>query len=280
MGADEIILKLSEEEALFLAAILGNDEFIGIDSPLFSMSEQEAKLKWNSLQVDLEEKQYIEVGFDGSVVVDEVVYGVINTCCRCDMYILLSTLSKGATFSEYHYYITEYLAVEMTKDPGGNSQYLFRLIPDIAGLKSSINNKVILEKPGAPNIENMRVPEKLLEECKKKIDGGNKQDAVSLLVSNGTAETAASEVVALMDMPYDYVSVALVNFGEANSGSADKLVLLQNEKNTIKLDTVNIGGESYFDFVPVTYKEALNSVLEITAAVDTIYKYGKEVASA
>lgn len=280
MGADEIILKLSEEEAIFLAALLGNDEFIGIDSPLFSMSEQEAKLKWNSLQVGLEEKQYIEVGFDGSVVVDEVVYGVINTCCRCDMYMLLNTLSKGSDFSEYHYYVTEYLAVEMTRDPGVNPQYLFRVIPDMADFSRSINEKVILEKAGSPSIERIRVAEKLLEECKKNIKGGNIQDAVGLIVSSGCSESAAAEVMALMETPYNYLSLALVRFGEANSGRADKLVLLQNEKNTIMIDTLIVDGESLYDFIPVTYGEAMDSILKITAAVDAAYVYGREVASA
>lgn len=280
MGTDEIILKLSEEEAILLAALLGNDEFIGIDSPLFSMSEQEAKQEWNRIQVGLEEKQYIEVGFDGSVMVDEVVHGVINTCCRCDMYVLMNTLSKGKDYSEYHYYVTEYLAVEMKSDPDGNSQYLFRIILDTEDFKRSINKKVILDKTEAPTFDRMRVAEKLLEECKKNIGRGNIQDAISLLVSSGCGEGASREVMTLMETPYNYLSLALVSFGEANSGSAEKLVFLQNEKNTIKIDTVTAYGESYYDFIPVTYREALEDIEKTVAAFDAAYKYGREVASA
>lgn len=81
------ILELSSEEIIYIASLCDANVFYGISDGFYGMENSEIAVEINKIKVNLTNKGYAEMDFDGDFVVSAEVMNVISDCALCDRYI-------------------------------------------------------------------------------------------------------------------------------------------------------------------------------------------------
>lgn len=111
-------LVLEAKELLLLASQLGACNFYGVSDPFFGMSRDEVWGEIPRLQQQLEEKQLVSFGFDGTVDINTEVQDIVSTCALCDRYITLDAISSGQSHPKRFFYMREENSAEMLQRDG------------------------------------------------------------------------------------------------------------------------------------------------------------------
>ena len=79
-------LSLSARELAYLAALLGVDEFYGLEDPFFGLDRSEISAAVRKAQEDLDARGLLEMNFVGGASVSQAAADVVSVCARCDSY--------------------------------------------------------------------------------------------------------------------------------------------------------------------------------------------------
>ncbi len=265
---------LNNKEISYLAALTGAKEFLGIQDKMFTWSEEEINREWLNVQRELEDKQYIELGFDGSVTMDEVIYSIIHTCCNCELYGTINRQTAKDGFQEFHYYITRFLLIEMTPLRDTSDEYVFTFSTNPVATMQSIIEKLPVQQGKPDDTEPIVVAESLLQNLKKIIQ--DKEEAMMLLTTNGYSSEFAIELIGLLGCPSVYMSLILMQFKEQNRGKVTQLTLIKSEQNLWNLEPI-IGDQVSYKLIPLDHEQTLVRFTEWFAPVTKVYEYGGEI---
>lgn len=272
--SEEISIKLTNYEILFLAALLGNNEFLGVKDIMASLTKEEVKNVMTATQQQLQDKGLIQVGLGGSIVVDQLIHAIVQTCCKCDSYIILQR-TKENSYSEYHYYITEFLAVQMESDPEEEETFILKLIPSVKKLQDLIKFNLGLAPITLNSAEKFTIPEHTIEKVKE-VANDDRLTALNLLKEAGASPEIAGEITDLMAKPYIYTSFLIMEFGQEQTGSISEGIFIQSKKYLWQVKPVLQDNETRLEFFTLSYGQALCNVDEALTFLDALYVHGRE----
>lgn len=115
---------LSKREFVFLAAMTGANQLVGIDDDASSLSEDELVNEWEKVRVNLEKKKYIEVELDDSVTIDEDLFELVRACGFTQKYLRFHGSIDNGIFKTRSCYILDNIAVQLDDDPSLPGSYI------------------------------------------------------------------------------------------------------------------------------------------------------------
>ncbi|HWP97446.1 MAG TPA: hypothetical protein VN426_11420 [Syntrophomonadaceae bacterium] len=261
---ETVSLHMSLKEIAYLAALLGNNELVGMDNPFLSVTQEQFKRELPIMQKTLEDKQYIEVNFDGSIVVDELVAVVVNLCCGCDGY-----LKVDAGGREIQYYLNQYLGIEMQEDKSG--ECVFQVWPEADAIVQSVLNKI--EFTGDDIIGDLNtftLTGQVLDKVRELVDDGKIEEASSALLEAGVDALTAGEMVGLMKKPDDFASILFVQMKDARACGLQDLTWLKGRNALWVVKIIVSDEETLYDFSPVPLDSVNDVIKEFMTQVNSL----------
>lgn len=80
------MITLTDKEALYIAAMIDAQSFIGINNGFLNMSSGEITNEIINIQNSLIKKSYAELGFDGEFNINKEVQKLVSLCTKCNLY--------------------------------------------------------------------------------------------------------------------------------------------------------------------------------------------------
>ncbi|MDD4729783.1 MAG: hypothetical protein PHN55_13680, partial [Dysgonamonadaceae bacterium] len=98
-------IELNAREILYLSALAGATEFIGIPDGFYGMDELEIKQEILKIQSELERRGYAQADFDGNFNPNAEVMQVIQICAMCEKYISVDKISALSNPEKLLFYV-------------------------------------------------------------------------------------------------------------------------------------------------------------------------------
>lgn len=273
---ERITVKLKKKEVLFLASLIGIEEFIGIENTMFSLSEEEIKEEWIKVQNSLEEKQFIEVGFDGTILIDELINAIISTCGYCDLYLGQKVNNQDKKVRGIHYYISEYLAIKMEEDISDQTLVEFELLFTVKNVKEEVIKGFHLEDLPKDNLKSFTITENLLDEVKTLSDKKDTDGALKILLSLDIDHEISAELLELISHSTYYNSLIMIHFTAENTGDVSEMIFIQSKSHLWHCKLNILEDTTIYEFIPRSYKDSILNINSLIKQVDDIYIHGNE----
>jgi len=272
---NEVIFSMTNKEAAFLAALTGAKEFLGLDDHVFSLSEQEIRDEWASMQRVLEDRRYIEADFGGNIVIDEVIHAVLKTCCECDSYVSVSSMDAAGLSSETNYYVTPLLAVKMTEEKESDL-CSFEVLRTTGALRESLRMAIPLAAAKTEDA-GVTINASLLEEMKEAGKSGM-ATANRALTEAGYDEAAAVRLSNLLLAPKDFVTMVRLDFKENNKGTVHELMMAGNDNGLWRIKAFP-GEDVSYHISTLAAEGGEAEFAQWFSPLQELYEYGREELS-
>lgn len=225
-------LVLEAKELLFLSARLGASNFYGVPDPFFGMTRDEVVGGIAQIQLQLEEKQIVSLGFDGTVDIDHNAAEIISTCALCDKYISVEAISEGRLLPKKSFYIRGAESAELFQEKG-----LMTLQPvsvnafenAVLGLITEYCSSVCVDEAPA------RIPQDSLARAKAEQD-----KAKQVLMDAGCTSQMADVITAGLNGTGGYFMITAI---DAVHNSISDFVCVGGPAGTVRLE-VAVDSES------------------------------------
>lgn len=89
------MLLLTDKELLVLAVMLGANNLYGMKDPFRGMNQREIWAEIPTVQLELEKKGYISLGFDNDIKIVPEVQDLLSICIHCDKYLIFDSIVDG-----------------------------------------------------------------------------------------------------------------------------------------------------------------------------------------
>lgn len=252
-------LELSSKEIIYIASLCDADVFYGIPDGFYGMETAEIAVEINKIKVNLTNKGYAEMNFDGDFVVSEEVMKIISDCVLCDKYISFDkTCMQKKQFMRCYlkedksyllmgnddYYVIERVPMFNTKDK------LLSFINWIestteADEESIIKNELLYELKSMSEFDN--------PENKLKATGCNATNAK--IICDGLLGNATYYSFSVIDNSGQAEEVNNLSFINSTSGSLYINSLADNEDNLIK-------------FLPIFHEQIIEVISSMLRKID------------
>lgn len=150
------MLSLSDKELIFLAVMLGENNFYGIKDPFRGMEEKEIWAEIPDIQLGLEKKGYVNLKFDDSVAIKPEVQNLISVCSQCEKYLIIDSIMYGKLQNKCILYLRDEKAVVLKQNVSGWEvksvkpvDFILELQDKLAaqsGKFSELNETILLEQ--------------------------------------------------------------------------------------------------------------------------------------
>ncbi|MEN8905036.1 MAG: hypothetical protein ABF289_03660 [Clostridiales bacterium] len=262
---------LKRNEIVYLAALTGNFQIIGIEVPINTMDQGFIKSEFKMVIDELKRKKIIRTGKVENIIINEIIYAIINACCIHDAYILVNNTQKYDKVLEHHYYVSKGFIVSML-NLGNDEEYEFNILNTIEEMKDLILKRTIMYDIDSEKTKNVKLPKKMLFQMKEEL--GKEvpdEDIAKKIEKYGYTIDDVSDIFDLLNKPDIYFSIFINKlFDDTLIGK--NIVFIQNNKNIYQMKEVIDEEEMIFEFIPLKYKEAETSICEVLDNIKIKYK--------
>ena len=260
-------VELNAREILYLSALAGATEFIGIPDGFYGMDELEIKQEILKIQSELEGKGYAQADFDGNFNPNDEVMEAVRTCALCEKYISVDKISESSSPAKllFYFYNNKIIKVRSISD-----------IFELTAVNSANINSYILEHinwitQGEKNAgSKVVIPQSLLAQVKDSTENFSAKTGVEELHKSGCDNIQAQIIYSGLTGTSNYYSVIIVDFNSeendvqsimvinSKSGSLEILPVDRDEKEAVTFHTID------YD----TFKNKLTNILTLMGIED------------
>jgi len=252
-------IELNIREILYLSALAGAAEFMGIPDGFYGMDELEIQQEIMKIQSDLEKQGYAQTDFDGNFKPDTEVMKVIRVCALCEKYIFVDNISAGSNPVKLLFYFCggEIIKVKEMSDK-------YELSPaDPEDINHSILEHLnwVSQAEGTAG-DRVIIPQNLLAQVKASTENEFSGEAsLEELYKAGCSNTLAKIIYSGLSGASNYYSVIIVDF---NSEENDVLsIMAVNSKNgSLELIPAAIDEEEAVEFRMINYGTFKNKLTD------------------
>lgn len=255
-------IELNAREILYLSALAGATEFIGIPDGFYGMDELEIKQEILKIQSELERRGYAQADFDGNFSPTADVMQVIQICAMCDKYISVDKISAINNPTKLLFYVCNdrIIKVEATSD-------IFELIfvnpSDVnAYILGQINWITQDEKDGADKV---LIPQNLLAHVKGSIEDVSTKEGAEVLYEAGCNNIQAQIIYSGLSGASNYYSVIIVDFN-SEENDVMSIMVINSKIGSLEIIPVDAGGKEAVAFDTIDYeafKRKLSNALSL-----------------
>ena len=248
---------LSAREILYLSALAGASELMGIPDGFYGMDDLEIKQEILKLQTELEKKGWVQTDFNGNFEVDSGIMQAINTCAFCAKYISVETVgAKSAGVKALFYYLDD----KTVKIEETDSRYELTPVKP-ADVGKSIFDRINWADHSEERIgDNIIVTQSILSQVKDSAENDFTEDAgVEELRKAGCTGSQARIIYSGLNGTSNYISVVIVDF---NSEENDVLSIMaiNSKAGSLALIPVEADEREAVEFRSINY-DAFKSML-------------------
>jgi len=255
---------MSSCEILYLSALAGATEFIGIPDGFYGMDELEIKQEILRIQLELENKGYAQSDFDGNFEVNDGIKQIIQICALCDKYISVERIfAGGETIRLLFYFFNERIVkieeiaskFELTfVKPSEINQSILEHISWITHSEIISDNKVVISQTLLEQVKNSvnnEFDEKSGEETLNKIGCTNAQAKIIYSGLNGKSNYISVIIVDFTSEENDVMSIMVVN---SKTGSLELVPIEVDENDAIEFRSIE------YDIFKIKLADALAKI--------------------
>lgn len=260
-------IELNAREILYLSALAGASEVIGIPDGFYGMDELEIKQEVLKIQSELESKGYAQADFDGNFNPNTEVMQVIKVCALCEKFISFDKISSASKAKLLFYlYDNRVMKVEAVSDKfelttlkhADINPYILKHINWIAQEKKDVGNKVV-------------IPQSLLHQIKESTeDGFSEKLAIEELHKAGCSDVQGQIIYSGLSGTSNYYSIVIVDFNNEEN-DVMSIIAINSNNGSLELIPADTGEEEEVVFHKIDYeifKRKLADALSLIGRVD------------
>ena len=256
---------LNAREILYLSALAGATEFIGIPDGFYGMDELEIKQEILKIQSNLESKGYAEADFNGNFNPNTEVMQVIQICAMCEKYISVDKISAAGTAKLLFYlYDNKIIKVKAISDifeltsvnPADINPYILEHINWITQDEDA-GSKVV-------------IPQSLLTKVKDLTENVSIKTGTEELYKAGCSNIQAQIIYSGLSGTSNYCSVIIVDFN-SEENDALSIMAINSKIGSLEIIPVDTGGKDAVAFQTIdyeTFKRKLSDALSLIGISD------------
>lgn len=100
-------ISMTGRELIFISSMLGGESFFGLQDPFFGMEDYEIRAELQEIQVSLDEKGFIELGFDDTLAINSDIEALVRNCTFCEKYLIVNAIENGVIHPQEVYYLKD-----------------------------------------------------------------------------------------------------------------------------------------------------------------------------
>lgn len=244
---------LSPQELLVLASSVGAGNFYGIKDPFCGMARHEIEAAIPSIQLELEQKGYAELGFDSSFHIKPDVMSMVSVCAICEKYIMVDVISAGNRVPKEVLYFSNEHCVKLTQDE--NSVKISSVCPE-AFINDLIADVFQCNPHEAGDETSIVISKSVLDHAKER----SVEDAKQVLQSAGCSPAVASAIAEGLNQLCTTVSLVAVDL-RGHSLDATICIVSQDALLSMKLD--DFGAQDNWCVSQQTHEELRHELLSL-----------------
>lgn len=199
---DSIVV--SPKELLVLSSKVGSKRFFGIQDPFRGMTRNEIKSELPTIQLRLEKKGLVSLGFDDSFTLTPLCNSIIPICGFCEKYIALDSIVAGTVQPRALLYFRNTEIVSLYESDKGLEIKKVSIDDAIKFMLSSGFENCVNTKEA---ITSVKIAQSLLAEVR----GLEVQEGVNTLSRAGIASSIAQALVMGLHQECGYSSLSAVD---------------------------------------------------------------------
>lgn len=261
-------IELNSREMLYLSALAGATEFIGIGDGFYGMDELEIKQEILRIQSDLEGKGYAQADFDGNFNPKTEVMEVIRACALCERYISVDKISSTSNSARllFYFYDNRIVKVKAISDifeltavnPWDINSYILEHINWIGQGEKFAGPKVLIPQSLLVEIKGLIENDFSAEIGRKQLYEAGCNDVQAQIIYSGLSGLSNYYSVIIVDFnseENDVMSIMVIN---SMSGSLEIIPVNTEEKEAVAFNTVDYK----------TFKRKLSDALALIGITD------------
>ena len=254
---------LAPRELLFIAALSGSTEFMGIPDAFFGIDDSEFEDAISAIQAGLNDKGYAEQDFDGGFSLSENVLNIVDTCANCDAFIVLDKNKPTGERHRDRCYIKDGQTVRITEDDGS---YSLTEMTDTDMLLTDFLQDIDWLAPESSLLGNLKVPSDVLTQVRSKQKGFDSTDSIHILTQAGCDELSAGIVIEGLAEKLNYYSI----IGTVLDGEKEGVyscMLIDSQKGIYRIQPVMEDEDEFVLFTSMTSMQARTALEETLGSV-------------
>ncbi|MDD4438825.1 MAG: hypothetical protein PHS04_12440 [Tissierellia bacterium] len=250
-------VELNAREIMYLSALAGATELIGIPDGFYGMDELEIKQEILKIQSQLESKEYARADFDGNFFPNTEVMQVIQVCALCEKYLSVDKISAtSANKLLFYLYDNRVIKVKAISDkfelttlnPVDINPYILKYINWITQEEKDVGNKVV-------------IPPSLLKQIKGSTeDEFASKTAMEELYKTGCNNIQAQIIYSGLSGTSNYYSVIMVDFN-SEENDVMSIMVINSKSGSLEVLPVDTGGKEAVAFHSIDYDTFKNKLI-------------------
>ena len=258
---------MNSREILYLSALAGATEFMGIPDGFYGMDELEIKQEILKIQSDLENQGYAQSDFDGNFNVNEEIKQIIRICAMCDKYVSVEKLAAGGGAVRLLFYFEGGRIVKI-EEVSDKFKLTFakasELHPSILEHIDWIDNSEIM--PG----NRVVIPQSLLTQVKSAAENEFSEKAGETELSKvGCTNAQAKIIYGGLSGTSNYISVIIVDLN-SEENDVMSLLVVNSKGGSLELIPVEVDESDAIEFCAIEYDEFKAKLSTALAAIGII----------
>lgn len=191
IGEAGFVLNLSE--LIFLAALTGGKEIYGVENKKNYSDENEIAQEWKNVRKQLENKKYIEVELDGSIIIDNDLYFYVKQLCEPLVFIKILVNVEGKQHAR-NFYFTASSAVELDEDRLMKTKYYLSPMVSIEKVANNFKEFCHIEKIYKYVKESLKLSVLDIERYNNQVDISERNTEIDKFEKLGCSREAARDL--------------------------------------------------------------------------------------
>ncbi len=260
-------IELNAREILYLSALAGATEFIGIPDGFYGMDELEIQQEILKIQSELEGRGYAQADFDGNFNPNAEIMQVIRICALCEKYISVDKISEANNPTKllFYFYDNSIIKVKAISDifeltavtPANINSYILEHINWITQGEENAGSKVV-------------IPQSLLAQVKDSTENVSTKTGAEELYKAGCDNIQAQIIYSGLSGASNYYSVIIVDFN-SEENDVMSIMVINSKSGSLEIIPVDTDEKEAVAFHKIdydTFKNKLTHALTLIGIKD------------
>ncbi len=202
---------LDSKELIYLASIVGVDNFIGIHDGFYGMSHKEILAEIENIKSSLISKKYAQKDFEGNFIVEDSIITLVKNCSGSKKYLLFDKISNNSNVS-LKFYINSNFIYCISDN---NKHYSIEKV-ESQKIESLLQENIKLGNVSKVSEESLIIENSVLNQIKGLIISDSSHEE---LENRGLEGQLYVALIKALRGELDYISILTIN-KEGNNGAA------------------------------------------------------------
>ncbi len=226
---------LGTKELVFLAALSGAKEIIGIEDDTYLLGKDLLKAEWEKSKDKLEKQKYIDIEIDGTITIDENLMELIKVCCNPKAYIRYYGSHLNGKMHNKNWYIGQNLIGELEREMHMKNTYVLTPLVNSEQLISNIKQCYSFQKDYEDSDISFTIPKTKLEKLMESINKDEKQQAVDILKEYMKEEHIENLIKAIKERKI-FKSLLVMDFADKDTNKFTTYVIYADDNHMWEIE--------------------------------------------